>query len=292
MRRNTRTLLAIGALALAPGAWAQKPVLEVTSPLGTKFYSLADDKGTVSAAQKAAAADPKSAELLLKLAQAQAGVWQEKEAVETCTHGLTLAPYDADLLTERGHRYLPLREFQKARADLEKAASLDPTKMAAYYHLGLAHYFQDEFAPAAEAFRHAVETAPNNDERINSTNWLYASLRRAGKEKEAADAAAAITPWMTNQEPHTAHYLNLVRLFQGRMTEQQIAPPVPPRDGSDTEGELRFDTIEYGIGNWRLYNGDAGKARECFERVVQGKVWVTWGFIASEHEVAKTRSRR
>ncbi len=56
---------------------------------------------------------------------------------------------------------------------------LDPKDMAAYYHLGLAHYFLGEFGEAADAFGHAVETAPDNDERINSINWLYAALRRA-----------------------------------------------------------------------------------------------------------------
>ncbi len=91
------------AAALAPVVWGQG-VLEVTSPLGTKFYSLPDEKGAVAAARKAADADPKNVDLLLKLAQAQASVWLEREAVETCTRGLALDPGRADLLTERGHR--------------------------------------------------------------------------------------------------------------------------------------------------------------------------------------------
>jgi tetratricopeptide (TPR) repeat protein len=288
-------LLVRFALALAPIAYGQdgnQPILEVTSPLGTKFYSNADEKGVVAAARKEAAADPRNADLLLKLAQAHAAVWQEREAVEACTRGLALDPKRADLLTERGHRELPLREFQKARADLTRAVEIDPKNMLGYYHLGLAHYFLGEFAAAAEAFRHAVETAPNTDERINSTNWVYAALRRANRPQEAAQAAAAITPEMTNKEPHTLHYLSLVRLFQGRMTEAEITPPEPPRDGSDTEAELRFDTVVYGAGNWHLYNGERAKAQEYFQRVLQGKVWVTWGFIGAEREVAGAAGRR
>jgi len=60
-------------------------------PLGTKF-SIADEKGAVAAARKTAEADPKNADLLLKLAQAEASVWQEREAVEACTRALALAP--------------------------------------------------------------------------------------------------------------------------------------------------------------------------------------------------------
>jgi tetratricopeptide (TPR) repeat protein len=284
--------LCVFALAFCTLAFGQKsngPILEVTSPLGTKFYSLPDEKGVVDAARQELAADPKNPALLLKLAQAHAAVWQDREAVDACTRGLALSPNDADLLTERGHRELPLREFQKARADLARAVQIDPKKMAGYYHLGLAHYFLGEFAPAAEAFRHAVETAPSTDERINSTNWLYAALRRANQPKEAAEAAAAIGPEMTNKEPHTLHYLNLVRLFQGRMNETQITPPTPPRDGSDTEAELRFDTVVYGIGNWHLYNGDRDQALTSFRRVLEGKVWITWGFIGAEQEVAASR---
>src|SRR5487761_2227385 len=128
--------------------------LQVTSRLGTKFYSLPDQKGAVAAARKAL--DPKNPDSLFKLAQAQLGIWQNKEAVETLTKALALSPDNAAYLTERGHRYLPLREFAKARADLKRASAIDPKNMAAWYHLGLSHYFLNEFSDAADAFAHAV----------------------------------------------------------------------------------------------------------------------------------------
>jgi tetratricopeptide (TPR) repeat protein len=171
--------------AIAAGAVAQTTP-EATSPLGTKFYSIPDTDHVVAAAEKALSADPKNPDLFLKLAQAHAAVWQERAAVDACTRGLAIAPKNAALLTERGHRELPLRQFEKARADLSRAVEIDSKRMDAYYHLGLSHYFLGEFAAAADAFRHAVEFAPNDDERINSTNWVYASLRRANKPKEAS----------------------------------------------------------------------------------------------------------
>src|SRR5271157_3856458 len=121
--------------------------------------------------------------------------------------------------------------------------------MAAYYHLGLAHYFLGEFPQAADSFRHAVDTAPNTDERINATNWLYAALRRANRNEEAAKALELVPPEMTNKEPHTLHYLKLVRFFRGRMSEADVLPPEPPAGNTDQETELRFDTVAYGIGN-------------------------------------------
>jgi tetratricopeptide (TPR) repeat protein len=164
---------------------------------------------------------------------------------------------------------------------------MNPKDMAAYYHLGLAHYFLGEFSPAADAFRKAVETAPNTDELINSTNWLYAALRRAGRNVEAAKALEAVPPEMTNKEPHTKFYLNLVRFYQGRMSEADALPPAPPPGNTDQEVELPFDTVGYGIGNWHLYNGEIEKAREYFQRVLKGHVWITWGFIGSETELLR-----
>lgn len=277
----------IGFLLLASGAFAQK--LEVTSALGTKFYSTPDPKGTVAAAEKALAADPKNPDLILKLALAHSGVREYREAIETCTRGLKIAPQNASLLLERGHREVGLRRFKEARADLDRAAKIDSNKLDVHYHLGLSHYFVGEFAEAGEAFRREAELAPTLDARINATNWVYASFRRAGKKDEADRAIAAITPDMKNTEPHTFFYLSLVRFFQGKMPEAEAVPPRPPAGNTDDETELRFDTVGYGVGNWYLYNGKPAKAQEYFAEVVKGHVWMTWGYIGSELEVARSK---
>jgi tetratricopeptide (TPR) repeat protein len=277
----------IGLVLLTGCAFAQK--MEVTSALGRKFYSTPDEKGTVAAAEKALAADPKNPDLILKLALAHAGVREYRESIETCTRGLKIAPENAGLLLERGHREVGLREFATARKDLDRAAKIDPKKLDVHYHLGLAHYFTGEFAQAADAFRQEADLAPTLDARINASNWVYASLRRAGKKDEAAKALATITPEMKNTEPHTFFYLSLVRFFQGKMPETEAVPPRPPAGNTDDETELRFDTVAYGVGNWYLYNGNAAKAQEYFHAVVDGHVWMTWGYIGSELEVAHAR---
>ncbi len=259
--------------------------LEVTSPLGRSFQSQPDDKAVVSAAEQALAADPKNVKLFLKLSQAQASVWQEREAVLTCTRGLAIDPNNADLLTERGHRELPLRQFDRARDDLKRAITLDPKQTEAYYHLGLAHYFLGEFSPAADAFCKGRELVSTQDSLVNFTNWCYAALRRAGRKEEAVKALEKVPPEMKSNAGHTEFYFNLVRFFQGLKTEAEILPPAP-KDPSDTEAELTFDTVTYAVGNWYLYNGDSAKAMDYFERVAKGRVWVTWGFIGSETELA------
>jgi tetratricopeptide (TPR) repeat protein len=272
-------------------AAAAQPRLEVSSLLGAKFYSLADGKGVVAEAERNLASDPKNPDLLLKLAQAQVAVWQDREAVATLTRALELKPNDAGLLTERGHRELPLRQFARAAADLNRAVKIDPDRMDSYYHLGLAYYFQGQFSEAADAFRKAVRRAPDTDEVINCTNWVYAASRRAGETTEALHALDAVAPEMKNQAPHTEHYLNLVRLFQGRKGEAAILPPEPPPGNTDDEAELRFDTVAYGIGNRRLYEGDTADAQAYFKRILKGYVWITWGFIGAEVEMARAAGK-
>jgi len=262
--------------------------LEITSPLGRTFHSQPDHKAVVSTAEKALAADPKNVKLFLKLAQAQASVWQNKEAAATCTRGLAIDPNNAELLTERGHRELPLRQFTLARADLKRAIALDPKQTEAYYHLGLAHYFLGEFSPAADAFLKGRDLVSSQDSLVNFTNWCYAALRRAGTKEEAAKALEKVPLEMKSNAGHTVFYFNLVRFFQGQKTEAEILPPAP-KDPSDTDAELIYDTVMYGVGNWHLYNGDSAKAMDYFERVAKGRVWVTWGFIGSETELAQRK---
>lgn len=280
-------------LGLAPQLDAQTPqarggAFEATSLLGRKLYAQPDDAAVI-AARKKLAADPKNVSLVLALSQAQAGRRQYREAVATCTRGLAFAPKNADLYIERGHRELGLRQFQAAERDLAHAASLDPSKLDAFYHLGLAHYFQGQFGAAAESFGKARALAKNNDSLIDCTNWLYVSLRRAGKTAEAAESLKRIGPDVKNTEPHLLFYLRLEHFYQGSLSEKDVLP-AKPADPNDTEAELAFDTVTYGVGNWHLYNGhDAKRATELFRHVVKGNAWNAWGFVGSEVELAKAR---
>ena len=257
--------------------------LELTSGLGRELYALPDDK-SVADARRSLAADPSNVNLVLPLAHAQAARRQYREAVATATAGLAFAPNNADLLLERGHRELGLREFKLAMKDLEQAARLAPQMLDAHYHLGLAHYFLGEFDAAAASFDQARSLAKNNDSLIDCSNWLYVSLRRAGKEQQAEQVLARITPEVKNTEPHLYFYLRLLHFYQGKLTAEAVLPP-PPAGPADLEGELAFNTVSYGVGNWRIYHHNRSGATDLFRNVVKGEAWNSWGFIGSELEL-------
>jgi tetratricopeptide (TPR) repeat protein len=263
---------------------AMSQQLEVTSGLGRKLYALPDNPA-IEAARGELAKDPKNVALILKLSKAEAGQRQYKEAILTDTQGIASAPGNADLYIERGHRELGLRQFRQAMTDLEHAVSLDPTKLDAHYHLGLSHYFEGEFSEAAKSFKAALDLAKTSDSVIDCSNWLYVSLRRAGKKEEATAALKRITPEMTNTEPHLKAYLQLLRFYQSAAPEASVLPPHGAP--GDIESELGFNTQTYGAGNWHLYNGDPKKGVELFKSVVPGEAWNSWGFIGSETELVR-----
>ncbi len=281
-RRTILALAVVSASVYVIPALSQQ--LETTSGLGRKLYALPNSPA-IEAARAELAKDPQNVALVLKLSKAQAGQRQYKEAIMTDTSGIASAPSNADLYIERGHRELGLRQFRSAMIDLEHAVSLDPTKLDAHYHLALSHYFEGEFPEAAHSFKAALDLAKTSDSIIDCTNWLYVSLRRAGQEKEAAEALKRITPEMTNTEPHLKAYLQLLRFYQGAAPESTVLPRHPA--AGDTESELGFNTQTYGVGNWHLYNSDPKKATELFKSVVPGEAWNSWGFIGSETELIR-----
>jgi hypothetical protein len=48
-------------------------------------------------------------------------------------------------------------------------------------------------------------------------------------------------------------------------------------------------TYGYGVANWHLSNGERGRAREIFEKVVAGPQWNAFGYIAAEGELARLK---
>jgi tetratricopeptide (TPR) repeat protein len=261
--------------------------VEVISALGRKLSSLPDDE-SVTAARKKLAANPKNIALVLALSKAEAGRRQYKEAVATCSRGLLVAPRNADLYVERGHRELGLREFKQAMQDLKRATELDPNNLDAHYHLGLAHYFLGEFSSAAASFEAARALAKNDDSLIDCSNWLYVSLRRAGRQEQASEALSRITAEVKNTEPHLYFYLRLLYFYQGKIGEKDVLPP-PPVKPNEVEAELSFNTVSYGVGNWHLYHHEVPQAVSLFQEVVKGEAWNSWGFVGSEVELARMK---
>lgn len=270
--------LVIALLALA-FAWVPLPAQSVQyrSPAGVEYRAL-PDTGAIARAQQALAADPGNLDLVLRLGAAQSGARQFREAIATYSRGLVDHPRAAMLYRWRGHRYLSVREFNRATADLIRGLQLDSTNYGVLYHLGILRFAGGDFAGAADAFIRAQPRAPDAAELAGSTDWLWMSLQRAGRAAEAR----AMLERRPDSLPVNNAYRQRLKLYRGEIQPDAV---LTPADTSD----VAIATLAYGLGNWYLSRGDTATARNWFQRSIQSGGWPAFGFILSEIELSRLR---
>jgi tetratricopeptide (TPR) repeat protein len=230
---------------------------------------------------------------------------QLREAIAVYTHGLALFPDNPWLLRHRGHRYLSVREIDRAIADLERAAALSAGKPDVVepdgqpnaagvpigtlqsnigYHLALAYYLRGNWRRAADVARSEVAAANNDDRRVSMAHWLYMSLRRAGRD---AEAAAAVEPFRRPLKiVENQSYERLMHLYLGELVSDTADTPAAAGQMSSADASLA-----YGVANWHLYNGRRDEAVRLMRGIVEGGQWGAFGFIAAEADLARLGGR-
>lgn len=221
-----------------------------------------------------------------------------KEAIRIFTTGIEKFPNDARFYRHRGHRYLTLRCFDDAIRDFEKAARLVkgkpdqiepdglpnarniPTstlRSNIFYHLGLAYYLKGDFKRALKTYRKAEKVSTNPDMLVATKHWLYMTLRRSGKTKEAEKSIAEIKDNLDIIE--NDDYYKLVKLYQGKLKPEDLM--------TQDANSLSSASLGYGIGNWFLYNGKRDQAAQIFRQITGGNQWASFGFIAAEIDLKR-----
>ncbi len=260
--------------------------------LGTLAFAqgdpLPDEKGTVAAAAAKLAENPKNVELTLALGNAQAAVWRITDSIATYTKGLAIDPDHVGLLLNRGHRYVSTGKYDLALKDLAAAMEqIHPDPLTSelndafeiQYHIGVAHYMQGDFTKSVAAWDKCREWARTDDQRASSSDWSYMTYRRAKRDAEAKAILDKVSPdWKITGSPY---YFQRLLFYKGLKKETELL--------DDKSPDVAVATVNYGIGNWYLYNGDAAKARGYFEKAVQTKAWPAWGYIGSAIELKKTK---
>jgi len=246
---------------------------------------------------------PTNADSIVWFGRRLAYLGRIREAIDVYTRGIALYPNNPWLYRHRGHRYLSVREVDLAAADLERATELVRGKLDEIepdgqpnarnmpigtlhsniaYHLGLAYYLRRDFARAIDVYRRELADARNDDRRVSTAHWLYMSLRRLGREREAADVLLPITRQMNVIENETYHRLLL--MYKGMLPTDSVLVVGPTGEMSVTDA-----TAAYGVGNWHFYNGRRAEAERVFRRILLGGQWGAFGYITAEAELARMR---
>ena len=217
-----------------------------------------------------------------------------REAIAIYSAGLKQFPNESRLLRHRGHRYITVRQFNKAIDDLSKAAQLIKGKENMveedgapnaqnipvstmhgniYYHLGLAHYLNGDMPAALSAYKKCLETSSNPDNLVSATHWIYMILRRMEQQEAATMSLDRIHPGLTVIENQS--YLNACLFYKGELQLKDVYDPIAEANASNS-------AVKYAVGNWYAYNDKMEQAKGIYNTILSGSDWASFGYIAAE----------
>jgi len=281
---------------------------EAVSPLGKSLFAQASGEGftrrqaDLAAALRDLQGGPPDPARIVWVGRRLGYLWRMNDAVGVYTRGIRGNPDHAPFLRHRGHRFISLRRFDRAEADLALAARmiegrpdeiepdgmpnarnipLTTTAFNVYYHLALARYLQGDFDGSLSAHDETVKHLGGfDDNRVAVTYWQYLALRRLGRDDDAVSILEPIRAEMDIIENDA--YRELLLMFKG-------ARPIAELKAALTRGNVNAATIGYGLGSWHWLEGDHARAKAIFEQVVAGPQWPAFGFIAAEADLARMR---
>jgi tetratricopeptide (TPR) repeat protein len=290
--------LALAVAAAQPGSpeatsLLGKPLVSPTPPDSVKLQLVA----ALAAAATELARTPDDPDKRIWVGRRLAYLGRYREAIAVFSEGVQRFPQDARFLRHRGHRYITVREFDKAVADLERADALvagapdqiEPDgqpnarnvplttlQSNIRYHLALAYYLQGRFAQAEPVWQRARDAVKNPDNLVSATHWLYLTLRRLGRTDDAARVLEPIVPGLDIVE--NGSYYSLCQLYKGLRSADDALNAA----GSGSAGAA----VVYGVSAWHAVNGRTTDARALWQKLVDGPDWAPFGVIAAEADLA------
>jgi tetratricopeptide (TPR) repeat protein len=258
-------------------------------------------EASLAQAKKDFAAKPNDADAIIWFGRRYGYLWRYRDAIDVFSKGIALHPNDARMYRHRGHRYITVREFDRAIADFDKAVTLikgtrdeiepdgapnpagkprSTLHFNIWYHLALAHYLKGDYEKALAAWNECMKVSTNDDSITATSDWLWMTLMRLNRKADAAKVLERITPKMEILENGSYHR----RLLMYKGLEQ----PEALLDTASADA-LTIATQGYGVGNWYFVTGDRQRARAIFEKVVAGPQWSAFGYIAAEADLQRMR---
>ncbi len=308
-RLSCITLLSLAACAAPGSGLAELPegvqCLSLTGrplvarPLQPEAAAVLQER--VDAARARVAERPEDPDAWVWLGRRLAYMGEFRAAIEVYTQGLARHPEHPALLRHRGHRYISVREFRRAVADLSRAEELlrgqedvvepdgDPARALGvstlqqnvWYHLGLAHWLLGDVERAAECAAADLQLVHNADSLVSGSYWRYLALRRLGRDAEAERLLHPISAGMPLVENDS--YRKVLLVAKGELTEAEALAGLTP----DGEQALEFATIGYGVAVLRELRGDRAGAERLKREIEAGAMWPAFGHIAAEAELAR-----
>ena len=303
MMSNTRTISFVAIVSVSLSGLAETDVLpqvpegaQAVAIGGKLLIAAQPSEGTLEKLEQARAdyeEDTDDADNIIWYARRTAYAGNYRGAIELFSEGIKKHPNDARMYRHRGHRYISIREFDRAVADLEKASELiagtenetEPDGLPnalgipisslhgnIWYHLGLAYFLKHDWENAYRAYENGFNAARNPDNIVSTTHWRYTILRRMDRHEDAESVLDAITADMDVIENTSYHRLCL--FYKGELSLDELM--------GDVTDNPAGASAAYGVASWHFSNGDIDRAREKFKALTSTSSWSSFGYIAAE----------
>lgn len=226
-----------------------------------------------------------------------------RDAVEHYSKELAARGPEPHLLRHRGHRWISLRDFDQAIADLGMAYDITPwgppelepdgiptpagprTTLQGNirYHLALAFFLAELLPEARLAWLDALSHAVNDDDCVSTLYWLTITCAESGDREGVQRALSFVRLDMDVRENFVYHALLCV--FAGLAPEDTLQPG---------RGNLGKDVDEATLGFGRAMHArhflrDEDRARELLRHTVSLPARSAFGFIAAEALLRRLR---
>lgn len=233
----------------------------------------------------------------IAIGRSLSGIGQFRKAVDAYTEGLSKYANSYKLLRYRGHRYINLRQLNRAIVDLNKAEELIRPEQPVFevdaagkqgasyqhqiwYHIGLYHFLKGDYAKGAEAFEKSLATAYVGADKAGASDWLYNCYMRAGEKEKAAGIAKPFVLEFDIENKDYPYYRRLL-LFNG------VIQPAELVDENKAIGDMTLYEITklYGLSNYYRYAGDTTRANLLCNKILQSPEWAGFAYASAELDV-------
>jgi TolA-binding protein len=274
---------------------------EAISLLGDPLYAPTPSESALEKYQEAKKAyeeSPGEADRIIWYGRRAGYLGKYREAVLIFTEGAQKHPRDARFFRHRGHRYISIRELDRAVQDLEHAVRLTRDRddqiepdgqpnaknvplttlhRNIWYHLGLAYFLKRDPGHARHAFRKCLEAGKHDDNYVSTAFWLYITLRRLGQLEEARKILEPVHADMDLIE--NGDYLRMCLFYKGEVDLDALV-------GSDASS-VRNLTVAYGVANWYFHKAEQEAAEKLLQGILEKKQWAAFAYIAAEADYSR-----
>jgi Tfp pilus assembly protein PilF len=157
--RSVMVVTLVAYLATSVGVARRTMLSDIHLTEGLRRMHAGQYEGAAVSLEKARAATPHDADVLLMLAGNLAALDRSESALQILREVLQVHPYKVNAISNMGYCHLKLREYAEARRWFEAALEILPDSPELHTNLGTTHAEQGDHDLAIEAYLEAVELA-------------------------------------------------------------------------------------------------------------------------------------